>query len=83
LLGFVRTSALAPPDVLVAPSLVVLAGRSMLIGARDERRLRDLGMAVTRVPGAGHTVFRDDHTTFMALLNDWIGRHAPVPVRKS
>jgi pimeloyl-ACP methyl ester carboxylesterase len=77
LLGFTRTSALTPPASLVAPSLVVLAERSMLIGAHDEAALRESGMTVERVAGAGHTVFRDDHAAFMALLRDWVARHAP------
>ena len=77
LLGFTRTSTLTPPASLVAPSLVVLAERSMLIGARDEAALRELGMTVERVHGAGHTVFRDDHAAFMALLRDWLERYAP------
>jgi pimeloyl-ACP methyl ester carboxylesterase len=77
LLGFVRTSMLTPPPVLVAPSLVVLAHRSMLIGARDARALAQLGMSVCRVAGAGHTVFRDDHAAFMGLLRDWVARHVP------
>ena len=81
LLGFARTSTLTPPASLVAPSLVVLAERSMLIGTRDEAALRELGMKVVRVPGAGHTVFRDDHAAFMALLLDWVARHAPRGAR--
>ncbi|MEO5534280.1 MAG: alpha/beta fold hydrolase [Pseudolysinimonas sp.] len=81
LFGFTRTSALRPPDSLVAPSLVVLAERSMLIGVRDEAALRELGMTVERVPVAGHTVFRDDHAAFMMLLRDWVARHAPRGAR--
>jgi pimeloyl-ACP methyl ester carboxylesterase len=83
LLGFTRTSTLTPPASLVAPSLVVLAERSMLIGARDEAALRELGMTVERVPGAGHTVFRDDHAAFMTLLGDWVTRHASQGARAS
>lgn len=81
LLGFTRTSRLTPPASLVAPSLVVLAERSMLIGTRDEAALRELGMTVVRVPGAGHTVFRDDHAGFMTLLQDWVERYAPGGAR--
>ncbi len=50
----------------------------MLIGAREERALEQLGMTVTRVANAGHTVFRDDHAAFMTLLCDWVARHAPA-----
>lgn len=68
LLGFLSTRDLVPPASLVAPSLVVLAGRSMLITPRAAAGLRALGMSVERVEGAGHTVFRDDHARFMTLL---------------
>ena len=78
LLGFTRTSTLTPPASLVAPSLVVLAHRSMLIGARAAHALEQLGMTVSRVAGAGHTVFRDDHAAFMTLLRDWVAQHAPA-----
>ena len=81
ILGFADTRPLRSPRVLVAPSLVVLAERSLLISAVDVDRMRRDGMTVTTVPGAGHTVFRDDHGEFMRLVRDWIGRHAPVAVR--
>jgi pimeloyl-ACP methyl ester carboxylesterase len=70
---------LRSPRGLVAPSLVILAERSLLIGARDVERMRRDGMTVEIVGGAGHTVFRDDHPRFMELVNDWLTRHVPAP----
>jgi len=81
ILGFVNTRPLRSPRTLVAPSLVVLAERSLLIGQADAERMRRDGMTVTSIPGAGHTVFRDDHARFMELVREWLARHAPVPVR--
>lgn len=80
ILGFVNTRPLAPPAALVAPSLVILAERSLLISPSDARALRELGMSVETVPGAGHTVFRDDHPGFMALVRGWLARHVALPV---
>ena len=79
ILGFVSTRPLRSPRTLVAPSLVVLAERSLLIGSRDVERMRRDGMTVEVVRGAGHTVFRDDHGGFMRLVNDWLARHVAVP----
>ncbi len=78
LLGFLSTRDLVPPASLVAPSLVVLAHRSMLITPRAADRLRALGMTVARVEGAGHTVFRDDHAAFMELLRAHVAT-SPAP----
>ena len=80
ILGFVDTRPLTPPSALVAPSLVILAERSMLISRADAASLRELGMTVATVPGAGHTVFRDDHARFMDLVRDWLARHVAAPV---
>jgi pimeloyl-ACP methyl ester carboxylesterase len=68
ILGFVSTRPLRSPRTLVAPSLVVLAERSLLIGSRDVDRMERDGMTVEIVRGAGHTVFRDDHEAFMRLV---------------
>jgi pimeloyl-ACP methyl ester carboxylesterase len=81
ILGFVDTRPLRSPRVLVAPSLVVLAERSMLLGHRDVERMRRDGMRVERVVGAGHTVFRDDHDGFMALVREWLRDHLSEPAR--
>jgi len=78
ILGFVDTRPLRSPRELVAPSLVILAERSLLIGARDVERMRRDGMTVQIVRGAGHTVFRDDHAGFMALVHGWLRRHVPA-----
>jgi Lysophospholipase len=79
ILGFVSTRALRSPRTLVAPSLVVLAERSLLIAERDVERMRRDGMTVQVVEGAGHTVFRDDHDTFMRLVRAHLHRHVLVP----
>lgn len=79
ILGFVNTSPLVPPRHLVAPSLVILAEKSLLISSEVAERLRRHGMTVTTMPGSGHTVFRDDHTAFMALVRDWLARHVVTP----
>lgn len=79
ILGFVSTRALRSPRRLVAPSLVVLAERSLLIGARDVARMLRDGMSVHVVAGAGHTVFRDDHDAFMGLVRAHLSRHVLVP----
>jgi pimeloyl-ACP methyl ester carboxylesterase len=82
ILGFVSTRPLRSPRTLVAPSLVVLAERSLLIGSRDVERMRRHGMTVEIVRGAGHTVFRDDHSGFMRLVDDWLARHVPEPAAR-
>lgn len=77
LFGFVDTSSLVPPASLVAPSLVVLAERSLLITAPVAAAMRRLGMAVETIPGTGHAVFRDDHARFVRLLDRWLDRTLP------
>lgn len=74
--GFVDSRPLVPPLRLVAPSLVVLAERSLLVTEAIAARLRAQGMTVEVVPGSGHTVFRDDHARFMALVRSWLAMHA-------
>jgi pimeloyl-ACP methyl ester carboxylesterase len=78
ILGFVNTRPLVPPRRLVAPSLVILAEKSLLISRAAASTLHDLGMTVTTIAGSGHTVFRDDHAGFMTLVREWLRRHAPV-----
>lgn len=80
ILGFASTRELRSPRSLVAPSLVVLAERSLLIAPRDAARMRRDGMTVATVAGAGHTVFRDDHPAFMRLVRAHLGAHALTPV---
>lgn len=80
ILGLANTRPLRSPRILVAPSLVILAERSMLITARDAERMRRDGMIVETLAGAGHTVFRDDHAGFMGLVRDWVRRHVTVAI---
>jgi pimeloyl-ACP methyl ester carboxylesterase len=72
ILGFSDTSRLVPPVSLVAPSLVVLAEKSLLITEQVANRLRGQGMTVQTIAGTGHTVFRDDHAGFMTAVLDWL-----------
>jgi pimeloyl-ACP methyl ester carboxylesterase len=69
-----------PPARLVAPSLVLLAEKSLLITDRVAAQMRRQGMTVATVPGTGHTVFRDDHAGFMQAVMDWLRGVAPAPV---
>lgn len=78
ILGFVSTRALVPPRDLVAPSLVILAERSLLISAAVAEGLRVSGMSVETIAGSGHTIFRDDHAGFMALVHDWLANHITI-----
>jgi pimeloyl-ACP methyl ester carboxylesterase len=78
LLGFADTRPLVPPVTLVAPSLVVLAEKSLLITSPVAAALRRLGMAVETVPGSGHAVFRDQHTRFVRVLDRWLDRTLPA-----
>lgn len=60
------------PAAPAVPSLVLLADRSFLVSAEDAGLLRARGFEVRTVPGAGHTVHRDDHDGFLAGLDGWI-----------
>lgn len=75
ILGFADSRPIVPPLHLVAPSLVVLAEKSLLITDVAAATLRRLGMTVETVAGAGHTVFRDDHARFMRVIEEWLARH--------
>lgn len=78
ILGFTDTRRLVPPVRLVAPSLVVLAEKSLLITERVAAQLRRQGMTVATVEGTGHTVFRDDHARFMHTVVEWLRDLAPT-----
>jgi pimeloyl-ACP methyl ester carboxylesterase len=79
ILGFLDTRPLVPPARLVAPSLVVLAEKSLLITERVAAQMRSRGMTVATVRGTGHTVFRDDHAGFMDTVVGWLhGLGAPA-----
>jgi len=77
-LGLASTRALVPPARLVAPSLVVLAEKSLLISDAVASRLRRLGMTVETISGTGHAVFRDEHARFMDVVERWLATVAPV-----
>jgi pimeloyl-ACP methyl ester carboxylesterase len=78
ILGFLDTKPLVPPTRLVAPSLVVLAEKSLLITERVAAQLRRQGMTVETVEGTGHTVFRDEHARFMDTVVRWLRGLAPA-----
>lgn len=71
-LSFLDGSGMSAPTSMVVPSLLVLADGSQLVGAELADRLRALGFEVRVVPGARHTVNRDDFAGFMAALDGWI-----------
>ena len=60
------------PQAPVVPSLVVLADDSLVIQAQDAETLRERGFTLRTVPGAGHTIHRDDFEGFMTALEGWI-----------
>ncbi|WP_281290312.1 alpha/beta fold hydrolase [Protaetiibacter larvae] len=74
ILGFADSRPVVPPLRLVAPSLVVLAERSLLMTDAAVRALRGLGMTVETVAGSGHNVFRDDLPGFMRVVGEWLQR---------
>ena len=76
--GFLDTRPLVPPARLVAPSLVVLAEKSLLITERVAAQMRGRGMTVETVKGTGHTVFRDDHAGFMDTVVGWLHGLGPT-----
>jgi len=76
--GLARTRQLAPPARLTAPSLVILAEKSLLITDAVAAGLRRLGMTVEIVPGTGHAVFRDEHARFMEVVERWLGTATAV-----
>ncbi|WP_395243434.1 alpha/beta fold hydrolase [Agromyces sp. MMS24-K17] len=78
ILAFADTRQLVPPTKLVAPSLVLLAERSLLVTNALATGMRAIGMTVHTLPGTGHTVFRDDHPAFMHAVSDWLRALVPV-----
>lgn len=79
--GLASTRSLVPPARLVAPSLVVLAEKSLLISDAVAARLRSLGMTVETVAGTGHMVFRDEHARFMDVVDRWLATVTAAPTR--
>jgi pimeloyl-ACP methyl ester carboxylesterase len=78
ILGFADSRPIVPPIRLVAPTLVVLAEKSLLIPEAVAARLRKQGMTVETIPGTGHTVFRDEHAGFMSTIGRWLSHQAPA-----
>jgi pimeloyl-ACP methyl ester carboxylesterase len=60
------------PATPVVPSLVLLADPSELVPPDEAERLRQAGFAVRVVPGAGHSIHRDDYEGFVRGLDDWV-----------
>ena len=56
----------------IVPSLVVLAGEGSIVQPQDAEKLRERGFTLRTVPGAGHSIHRDDLEGFMAALEGWI-----------
>ncbi|MFI9049815.1 alpha/beta fold hydrolase [Streptomyces sp. NPDC053427] len=60
------------PERPVVPSLVQIAGNGFLFTEEAAKELRTRGFEVRTVPGAGHTIHRDDFEGFMAGLAGWL-----------
>ena len=60
------------PERPVVPSLVQLADPSDLVPPDRAESLRRAGFEVRVVPGAGHSIHRDDYEGFLAGLDGWI-----------
>ncbi|MGX2993883.1 alpha/beta fold hydrolase [Streptomyces sp. JNUCC 64] len=60
------------PERPVVPSLVQVADPSQLVPESLAARLAERGFEVRTVPGAGHSIHRDDFTGFMESLKGWI-----------
>lgn len=56
----------------IVPSLVLLADPSDLVPPQEAERLRGAGFEVRVVPGAGHSIHRDDYDGFVAGLDAWL-----------
>jgi pimeloyl-ACP methyl ester carboxylesterase len=60
------------PERPVVPSLLLLADPSDLVPPEQAERLRRAGFEVRVVPGAGHSIHRDDYAGFVASLDGWL-----------
>jgi len=60
------------PDRAVVPSLLQLADPSELVPPPMAERLRQAGFEVRAVPGAGHSIHRDDYDGFVRSLEGWL-----------
>jgi pimeloyl-ACP methyl ester carboxylesterase len=79
MLGFTDTKSFVPPVRTDAPSLVILAERSLLVTRTVAVRMLRTGIRVVRVKGAGHTVWRDQPERFAVIVGRWLTRYLPVP----
>jgi len=83
ILGLASTRGLVPPARVIAPSLVVLAEKSLLITDAVAARLRELGMTVETIAGTGHMVFRDEHARFMQVVGRWLDATVMSPTLRA
>ncbi|HEY4028154.1 MAG TPA: alpha/beta fold hydrolase [Candidatus Dormibacteraeota bacterium] len=60
------------PQRAVVPSLLLLADPSELVPPDRAEQLRRCGFEVRVVPGAGHSIHRDDYDGFLAGLEGWL-----------
>jgi pimeloyl-ACP methyl ester carboxylesterase len=60
------------PAAPVVPSLVLLADPSELVPPSDARKFGEAGFEVRVIPGAGHSIHRDDYHGFIIALAGWI-----------
>jgi pimeloyl-ACP methyl ester carboxylesterase len=60
------------PRTATVPSLVMIADPSGVVRPDHVAELRAGGFDVQVVPGAGHSIFRDDFAGFMNCLNGWL-----------
>lgn len=72
MLGLADSKLFVPPRTGEVASLVVLAERSLLVTRHAALRMLRAGMRVVKVPGAGHTVWRDQPERFAALVGRWL-----------
>lgn len=66
------TGADVAPRHPTMPSLVLCANESPYYSERNTTRMREQGLEVRVVVGAGHTIHRDDPDGFLAGLEGWI-----------
>jgi len=67
-----RSAEFRAPTSVEVPSLAVLADPSPLVPSSVREHLEDEGFEVRVVPGAGHSIDRDDFDGFMKALDGWI-----------
>jgi pimeloyl-ACP methyl ester carboxylesterase len=70
LVGSLRGMEHPPPSGI--PSLAILPEPSEHVPPNDVTQLRDLGVEVRKIPGAGHTVWYGHVDEFLHALDSWI-----------